>query len=701
MSTEVPEGIAPVGPPLGGLISSDAVAGFPRGTVLVGRYRIIGLLGRGGMGEVFRAQDLRLERDVAVKVLGHGTGSLDALERFRREARAIGALQHPNICTIFDVGQLSEHQPFIVMELLDGETLQQRLALGPFEPERVVELGVALADALETAHRAGIIHRDIKPANILLCAHGPKLLDFGLAKQAAATSDVTRTFEGVVRGTVPYMSPEQANAESIDARSDIFSFGAVLYEMLAGHRAFGGETPAQIISAILRDIPAPFEAPSDLERIVRRLLEKQPRHRFQNMAEVKAALQYGARQHPIRAVIHDRRPSIAVLPFANLGGDAEQEYFADGVSEDIVTELSRFRSLFVIARNSSFTYRGKAVDVRQVARELGVRYVVEGTVRRAGTRVRVTAELIDATDGHQVWADRYDRELSDMLAVQDEITRSIVGSIAPGITQADLQRARRKDPAQLDAWDKTLRARWHMLRFTREDCETAVHLLDAAIAEDPTNAAALSDLVFALHFASIFGWSASPASTLVKMADMARRALAADDLDAAAHAAMGISGLFLGNHDEAVRRLGLATNFNPYLSLARGYLGVVFAFGGDRDRALLSLEEALRLSPRDPLRFIWYTAAAWAHLSAEDYELAIAAARNAIDCNAEFPDGHVVRAAASGLAGHLDEARLALAELVRRMPGLTVRDGRLNRPFKKAADQERLLTGLRAAGLPA
>ena len=394
------------------------------------------------------------------------------------------------------------------------------------------------------------------------------------------------------------------------------------------------------------------------------------------------------------------RPSIAVLPFANMSGDPEQEYFADGIAEDIITELSRFRSIFVIARNSSFTYRGQAIDVRKVARELGVRYVLEGSVRRAGNRIRITAQLIDATNGHHVWADRYDRDLTDLFAVQDEVTRRIIGSIAPGIVLAEIQRSTGKKPAELDTWDRIMQAHWHIRRFTREDLAHAVRLLEELLVHEPNNAVALGDLAFALHFAALFGWVESRPAAIARMSEVARRAVAADSQDSAAHTALAIHELFSGRHDEALRRLQRAIELNPNSSFAHGYVGVVHAFGGEPDRALQSAAEAMRLSPRDLLTVIWRVVEGWSHLAVERFEEAAESARLAIEWNPAFVDAYAILAAACAHGDRLDEARATLAECVRQMPGLTLRDERLVRPFRRAADQQRLLEGLRKAGLP-
>src|SRR5438067_821383 len=301
-----------------------------------------------------------------------------------------------------------------------------------------------------------------------------------------------------------------------------------------------------------------------------------------------------------------QKPSIAVLPFANMSGDAEQEYFSEGITEDIITNVSHNHAFFVISRSTSFAFKGPAVDVGKIGRELGVRYVLEGSVRRAGNRVRITAQLIDAATGHHLWADRYDRELADVFAVQDEIAQTITGEMAPGIIAAEMQQARRKDPSQLDAWDRTLRAHWHIRRFTREDMAEARRLLEQAIEFDPANAMAWADVSVAYHFEACFGWDEGVAQTYVRCGEAARRAVAIDDGDANAQSALAMYDLFQGRHEEARRRLRRAVDLDPNSAFARGYLGVSYAFTGDYDAALPILDEAVRLSPRDPLLVIWH-----------------------------------------------------------------------------------------------
>ena len=403
---------------------------------------------------------------------------------------------------------------------------------------------------------------------------------------------------------------------------------------------------------------------------------------------------------PVQTLALPDKPSIAVLAFQNMSGDAEQEYFADGIAEDIITTLSKLRWLFVIARNSSFTYKGHAVDIKQIGRELGVRYVLEGSVRKAGNRLRITGQLVEAATGNHLWAERYDRALEDIFAVQDEITHSIIGAIAPGILAAEIQRSQGKETAELGQWERLMRAHWHIRRFTREDSSEAIRLLDELLRRQPDNALALADLAFSLHFAAVFGWTDAPAASRARMSETARRAVASDEQDAAAHTSLGIHELFLGQHDNAIRRLQRAIELDPNSTFARGYLGTAYAFGGECDPAIQNVQEAMRLSPRDFLMVVWFTVSAWAYLSAEKFEQAADCGKRAIDCNPAFPDAHGTFAAASAHLGHMDDARAGLDEFMRLMPGLTVGDERLIRPFRRPTDRERFLDGLRKAGLP-
>ncbi len=368
----------------------------------LGPYEIRSALGAGGMGEVYLARDTRLERDVAIKVLPEQfAADPDRLHRFEDEARALAALNHPHICQLHDIGP-----GYLVLEYIDGEPVR-----GPMDVERARGLALQMVSALEASHQRGILHRDLKPTNIMVTRDGAaKLLDFGLAKLMNVEADVTRTQDGVVMGTAAYMSPEQAQGQCLDARSDIFSFGAVLYEMLSGTRAFDGRSTADVLSAVLRDEPPPIVAPPAFERIVRRCLAKQPRQRFQTMGELRAALEHTAPGPAVRPTGH--QPSIAVLPFANLSADKDNEYFSDGLAEEIINVLANVPGLKVAGRTSSFFFRGKDIEFAEIGRRLNVEHLLEGSVRTAGNHLRVTAQLITVADGFHLWSERYDREMT-------------------------------------------------------------------------------------------------------------------------------------------------------------------------------------------------------------------------------------------------------------------------------------------------
>ena len=400
------------------------------------------------MGEVYRARDTRLDRVVALKILpAHLSENVEAKQRFDREARTISSLSHSNICHLYDIGS-QDGIHFLVMEFLDGESLAERLKAGALPWPEVLRYGVEICEGLENAHRSGVIHRDLKPGNIFLTRDGhAKLLDFGLARNFGPSSDplapdartmasdLNLTSPGAAVGTVAYMSPEQARGERIDERSDLFSLGIVFYEMSTGRRPFDGATSALIFDAMLnRQADPPSQSnpqlPGELDSMIARLLAKDARQRCQSVREVLDGLREleRTRQNLSSGKIRAGRriPSIAVLPFANLSADPDNQYFSDGLSEELTNALSRLHGLQVASRTSAFRFRGADVDIREIGRQLNVESVLEGSVRRAGKRLRVTAQLVKVSDGYQLWSERYDREINDIFEIQDEITESIV-----------------------------------------------------------------------------------------------------------------------------------------------------------------------------------------------------------------------------------------------------------------------------------
>jgi len=392
------------------------------------------------------------------------------------------------------------------------------------------------------------------------------------------------------------------------------------------------------------------------------------------------------------------RPAIAVLPFTNMSGDPEQEYFSDGISEDIITALSKLRWFFVIARNSSFVYKGKAVHMKQVAEELGVGYVVEGSVRKSGDRVRITAQLNDASTGSHLWAERYDRNIADVFAVQDEITESIVAAIEPQLYAAENFRARRKPPGSMDAWDLVMRALSHYWRVTRQDNVVAQALLEKAIAIDPDYGQALGVLATSYTFSAHMGWEAMPAvATVAERAALA--AVRADSEDPWAHQALGYVHLFARRFDDALAEFELALQLNPNFSLAQGFHGVTLCYCGRWEEGDLAARRALRLSPRDPFSALYYGIAAYAQFIGRNYDEAVRLAHEAIRQRGDFVGGHRVLTAAAGMAGLDDVARLALQELRRAQPNVSLAWIAQEMPMKREADREHYLEGFRRAGL--
>ncbi len=473
----------------------------------LGRFEILGSIGAGGMGEVWRARDTELGREVAIKVLPPQVAdSPDRRKRFEREARATAALNHPNLLTVHDVG-IDHDQPYIVTELLEGETLRRVLRHGPPPPVSAVAWSLGIAHGLAAAHSRNVVHRDLKPDNVFLTTDNRvKILDFGLAKileteiadeeeTAALSSD---TAAGTLLGTMGYMAPEQLRGDPVDTRTDVFAFGCVLYEMLSGRRPFAGGSSADYVSAALRDDPAPLEDSLSvgLRAIVRRCLEKRPAARYQGAGELVAVLETldpdslgavsGAQSAPsITDARSGAEPAVAVMPFANLSNDVEQEYFCDGMTEEILGAIGKVRGLKVLARSSSFAFKGKDADPREVGRTIGADHLLEGSVRRAGDRVRISARLVQATDGTQLWADRYDRTISDIFELQDEISIEVANQLRTALLPDELSQLKRHHIPDREAYDLFLRGRHLWYRRREGDMMQAMGLYQKAIEKDP------------------------------------------------------------------------------------------------------------------------------------------------------------------------------------------------------------------------
>jgi serine/threonine-protein kinase len=574
--------------------------------VRLGPYEIVAPIGAGGMGEVYKARDLRLNRLIAIKVMTVGKGdAADRLRRFTVEAQAASALNHPNIVVIHDIGRgvrdsREDSIHYIAMELVEGQPLSRLIPPDGMPPRGVLDVGLQVADALAAAHAAGIVHRDLKPGNVMVTPEGRvKLLDFGLALMLeGADVDVTRTVPGTVLGTFAYMSPEQVRGLPADARSDVFALGAMLYEMSSGRRAFPASSATEAAAAILRDDPPPLKAMSpDVTDVVRRCLRKNPEERFARGMEVRAALER-IRQTAVHRSPDE--PSIAVLPFANLSADKENEYFSDGLAEDILDALTRVPGLKVIARTSSFAFKGKDEDIRTIAETLGVRTVLEGSVRRAGSRIRVTAQLINGGDGAHLWSERYDREMTDVFAVQDEISQSIAGTL-----ELKLAVGRSLSPRQttrIEAYQAYLKGRHHLLKMTPDDDARGRAYMEEALALDPRYAAAHASLARSFHINAFFGWRPPrEAMPLAKAAALEAVALNGEEPDAQLVLAL-VAGQFDYDWDEALRRcrLALACEAVPVDVLALCGIFVLLPLHRS-DEALAVIERAIEADPLSPV----------------------------------------------------------------------------------------------------
>jgi serine/threonine protein kinase/tetratricopeptide (TPR) repeat protein len=625
----------------------------------LGPYEILSPLGAGGMGEVYRARDTRLGRDVAVKVLPpEFSADAERLRRFEQESRAAGALNHPNILTIFDVGD-HDHSPYVVSELLEGETLRQRLAGAALPQRKAVDYALQIARGLAAAHEMGIVHRDLKPENLFLTRDGRvKILDFGLAKlvspkvgRAAETNAPTTpvfTEAGRILGTTGYMSPEQVRGQPADHRSDIFSFGSVLYEMLTGKRAFIRDTGVETMSAILKEEPpllssSPSVLPPGIDRVVRRCLEKNREERFQSASDLAFALEVAltdsAVSFPSRPpasasrrlrpglliaglaaalalgallLLLDvgglrrwlRRPagiaeirSLAVLPLLNLSGDPHQEYFADGMTEALIADLAKIRALSVISRTSVMRYKGVRRPLPDIARELGVDAVLEGSVLRSGNRVRITAQLIHASTDRHLWAETYERELSDVLNLQREVARTVAEQIQIRVTpfeKTTLASPRRVDPAAYEAYLRGLYA-WN--KRSPGSVAQSIELFREAIGQDPAYAPAYAALADSYIVQASYGWVA-PGEVAPLAQAAARKALELDPALAEAYVSLaGLSHLYDRDFPASERLFRRAIDAKPSYATAHHWYGNLLASLGRFDEAMTEMKRARELDP--------------------------------------------------------------------------------------------------------
>ena len=625
----------------------------------LGTYEILGPLGAGGMGEVYRAKDLRLGREVAVKVLpSEVASSPERLARFEREARTVAGLNHPNIVTLHSVEDENGVR-FLTMELVEGQTLSSLVTPGGLPLSRVLEISIPLTDALIAAHGRGVVHRDLKPGNVMVTREGRvKVLDFGLAKivgsaesgQSVATLDTTSVSSGQWQavGTVPYMAPEQIRGETVDARTDLFALGIILYELASGRRPFTGETWIDVSHAVLRDTPESLtrirtDLPIDLERIVRRCLEKDPRERIQSafdlnneLRRLRALLERGELEKPAPGKV----ASIAVLPFVNRSASADDEYFSDGLADELLNVLAKIRGLRVVARTSSFLFKGTKDDIASIGRKLNVDTVLEGSVRQAAQRIRVLVQLVKVSDSSHLWSETYDRALDDIFAVQDDIAQSVVKELRTTLlgeeadsdasveAKAEVARAAKGRGTDPEAHRLYLLARYLLDRYKREDAAKGIEYLKEALELDPD---------FALAWAGLGGaYRMSAGSTWIPLAEAygharaaVERALSLEPDLAEGHVEMGwIRMLYDWDWRAAEESFHRALELAPRNSRVLRTVGVL-------TRAQGRLEEAIGLYRRaleqDPLSAVAYANLGFALHAADRFAEAAVAYRKALE----------------------------------------------------------------------
>ena len=631
----------------------------------LGPYEILSAIGAGGMGEVWKARDTRLGRIVAIKQL-----TAPNADRFDKEARAIAALNHPHICQVYDVGP-----DYLVLEYIEGHPIR-----GPLPADEALRLAMQIADAVEGAHSKGILHRDLKPANIMVTEGGSaKLLDFGLAKLMDADADVTRTVAGTVLGTAAYMAPEQAEGKPLDARSDVFSFGAVLYEMLSGTRAFPGTTTIQVWNAVLRDDPAPLQALPVLDRLVRRCLAKQPGQRFQTMTDVRVGLEQAARE--IAASSLEQHASIAVLPFANMSRDPD-DYFSDGLAEELINLLAHVPNLKVTARTSAFAFRGKEQDIRQIAETLGVSNVLEGSVRRAGSRIRVTAQLINAEDGYHLWSERYDRELTDVFAIQDDIAQAIARALQLKLISTPVRHT-----PNFPAYEALLKARHHARTYLPEAHARAKEHCEQAIALDPEYAAPHALLGFNyLYTTTHTGKPIREVAPLIR--GEARKALELDPFETDPHFLLGaVAAVHDYDWPEAARQFQLALASPSVPAEAHwAYASLYLSTFGRFEESTAQMRRAVE---QDPLSILW-RGTLMAHLvCAAKYEEALQEGSKAMDIAQNEIHPHLALGEAYLALGRIAEAVAAAERAHRNFPQHSMATGFLAASLVRLGEKER------------
>ena len=640
---------------------------------LLSHYRIISKIGAGGMGEVYLAHDQKLDRKVALKILPLDVAAdRGRMNRFMQEAKAASALNHPNIITIYEIDE-TDSGHFIATEFIDGETLRNRLQQAPMTMSAVLDVAVQVASALATAHRASIIHRDIKPENVMVRADGlVKVLDFGLAKLTAAPESdseaatrISDTQPGMIMGTVAYMSPEQARGKVVDARTDVWSLGILLYEMLSGRTPFRGETTSDTLANILHREPETLSIgalPTDLATIMDRMLAKKLDARYQTIHDVVSDLRNLQRriefdsemQQTIFRSVEARTeavtsasdfkssPSIAVLPFANLSPDPDNEYFCEGIAEELLNALTRIDGLKVAARTSAFLFKGKNANVSEIGERLGVKTVLEGSVRKAGNRLRISVQLVNASDGFHLWSERYDREMQDIFDLQDEITLSVIDSLKVKLLGNERDAVLKRYTDNTKAYELFLKGRYHHFKYTAEGWKRAIEFFEKATEIDPLFAPAYAALAYSWGCLWFFGLIPADAA-IAPMRKTSSAALKIDKDLAEAHLSLALVTLFYDwEFPKAEEEFRRALDLNPSNAEAHSVYSMLLALEDRIDEAIMRSKQSLSIDPLSPLINM---NAGWTYFTAGLLNEALDQVRKMIDIERDFYGAYWLRGA--------------------------------------------------------
>ncbi len=641
----------------------------------ISHYKILAKLGGGGMGVVYKAEDAKLKRTVALKFLPPDlTRDDEAKERFMHEAQAASALDHPNICTIHEIDETEDGRIFICMAYYEGETLKQHVASGKLQVADVIDVAIQIAQGLAKAHEHGITHRDIKPANVMITKDGVvKIVDFGLAK-LAGQEGLTKT--GMTVGTVAYMSPQQAQGIEVNHRTDIWSLGVVLYEMITGQLPFRGEYEHAVIYSIMNEAPKPLaewraEVPAKLQMIVEKAVAKNLGERYQQTNEMLSdlrALQKELESGLAQAAGVEKRPvsSIAVLPFVNMSADPENEYFSDGLAEDLINALTKIKGFHVAARTSAFSFKGEKQDIREIGRKLNVETVLEGSVRKVDDRLRITAQLINVSDGYHLWSERYDRVMADVFAIQDEITLAIVNALKVELLGEEKAAIAKRYTDNLEAYNLYLKGRYFWNKRFEGGLQKAMEYFKQAIEKEPTYALAYSGLADCLGILGFYSYL-PPQEAFPKAKALAQKALEIDDSLAEAHTSMaGMRWVYDWNWLEAEQEFKRALELKPSYAMARWWYSYFLMTMGRTDESLAEIKQAQEF---DPLSLVINTMAGWMLYFAHQYDQAIAQCQKALEMDPNFGMAHFVLGWAYEQEGMYEEA-IAVMQKAKNIVGL-------------------------------